>query len=245
MSVAIIPARSGSKSITDKNLISLAGHPLIAYSIAAAKLCSKVERVIVSTDSEIYAAVSSLYGAETPFLRPKEISGDHSSDLDFMRHAISWLDINESKNYELWTHLRPTTPLRTPEMIASAIEIMERSKKFTALRSVHEAPESPFKWFKKNSDGTLANLMGDSKNLDSSNEPRQSYTTAYIPNGYVDVIRSSYVSGGFGLHGNEVYAYETNEVTEIDSRAEFQYLEYQIKEHGSTLLNYLNKLKGI
>jgi CMP-N-acetylneuraminic acid synthetase len=74
--IAIIPARSGSKSITDKNIKLLSGHPLIAYSIAVAKLSKKIEKVIVSTDSKEYADIAKQYGAEVPFIRPDEISID-------------------------------------------------------------------------------------------------------------------------------------------------------------------------
>ena len=84
--IAIIPARSGSKGIKNKNLKKLGNHPLLAYSIAAAKLAVKIDRVIVSTDSEIYADVAISYGAEVPFLRPKDLSKDKSTDFEFMFH---------------------------------------------------------------------------------------------------------------------------------------------------------------
>ena len=88
--IAIIPARSGSKGVPGKNIALLGGYPLIAYSIAAAKL-SGIDRVLVSTDSEEYALITRRYGAETPFVRPDEISSDQSTDFEFMRHAIDWM----------------------------------------------------------------------------------------------------------------------------------------------------------
>ena len=78
--IAIIPARSGSKSIINKNIVNLHGHPLLAYSIAAAKLSKSVSRVIVSTDSVDYRNIALCYGAEVPFLRPFEFSSDNSTD---------------------------------------------------------------------------------------------------------------------------------------------------------------------
>ena len=89
--IAIIPARSGSKSITDKNIKLLSGHPLIAYSIIAAKLSKKIERVIVSTDSEEYGDIAKKYGAEVPFIRPDKYSKDNSTDRDFFIHALRLL----------------------------------------------------------------------------------------------------------------------------------------------------------
>ena len=119
--IAIIPARSGSKSITDKNIKLLSGHPLIAYSIAAAKLSKKIERVIVSTDSKEYADIAKQYGAETPFIRPDEYSTDVSKDKDFLVHAMNWFKESESCSPEYWVHLRPTTPLRTVKVVDNAI----------------------------------------------------------------------------------------------------------------------------
>ena len=105
---AIIPARSGSKGVKNKNIRLLNGYPMIAYTIAAAKLSENIDRVIVSTDSEQYAEIAQKYGAEVPFLRPAEISGDTSADIEFMQHAINWFYENEGKVPEYWLHLRVT-----------------------------------------------------------------------------------------------------------------------------------------
>ena len=105
---AIIPARSGSKGVKDKNIRCLDGYPLLAFSIAAARKCPEVSRVIVSTDSEHYASIARYYGAEAPFLRPEAISGDKSTDIEFMEHAIGWLSENEGTLPEYFLHLRPT-----------------------------------------------------------------------------------------------------------------------------------------
>ena len=115
--LAIIPARSGSKGVPGKNIAILGGHPLIAFSIVAAKLAG-IERVLVSTDSEEYARMAKQYGAETPFLRPAEISSDQSTDFEFMRHAMDWMVDKENLAPEYWLHLRPTTPFRDPQKFA-------------------------------------------------------------------------------------------------------------------------------
>jgi len=115
--IAIIPARAGSKSLVDKNIKYLSGHPLIAYSIAAAKLSKKIDRVIVSTDSQKYTEIAKQYGAEVPFIRPDKISIDTAIDRDFLIHAMNWFKENESSVPEYWVHLRPTTPLRSIELL--------------------------------------------------------------------------------------------------------------------------------
>ena len=93
--IAIIPARAGSKSLVDKNIKYLSGHPLIAYSIAAAKLSKKIKKVIVSTNSKEYADIAKQYGAEVPFIRPDKISIDTAIDRDFLIHAMNWFKENE------------------------------------------------------------------------------------------------------------------------------------------------------
>ena len=150
--VAIIPARSGSKGLIDKNIASVGGHPLLAFSIIAARLAG-IETVILSTDSEEYAAIGRQFGAETPFLRPAEFSTDTSSDLDFMKHAMVALQDSNDITAEFWVHLRPTTPLRDPTVIERAIVEIAKRSNGTSLRSAHVAIESPFKWFLRDSDG--------------------------------------------------------------------------------------------
>src|SRR5574337_1569785 len=108
--IAIIPARSGSESIKDKNLALLGGYPLLAYSIVAVKLSSRIDRVLLSTDSEQYAEIGRRYGAEVPFLRPSVLSTDKSTDREFMVHAMEWVRDHEGHVPEFWMHLRPTTP---------------------------------------------------------------------------------------------------------------------------------------
>ena len=94
--VAIIPARGGSKSIPRKNIRSLGGLPLIAYSIAAGLQSKRVHRVIVSTDSPEIAEIAIEWGAEVPFLRPAELSEDTTTDLPVFEHALRWLEENEN-----------------------------------------------------------------------------------------------------------------------------------------------------
>ncbi|MBT6052972.1 MAG: acylneuraminate cytidylyltransferase family protein, partial [Candidatus Scalindua sp.] len=123
--IAIIPARSGSKGVPRKNIYFLGGHPLIAYTIAAAVLSSYIERVIVSTDSEEIAGIARDYGAEVPFLRPLEFARDHSSDREYLLHTMQWFQDSEGHVPEYWVHLRPTTPLREVGIVDQAIlEIM-------------------------------------------------------------------------------------------------------------------------
>ena len=96
--IGIIPARSGSKTVKDKNIKMLNGHPLIAYSIVAALVSEKIDRVIVTTNSTQYRDIALKYGAEVPFIRPDEFSLDTSTDRDFLIHSMKWFEINEARN---------------------------------------------------------------------------------------------------------------------------------------------------
>ena len=236
--IAIIPARSGSKSVLDKNIKDLNGFPVLAYSIAAAKLSKKINRVIVSTDSNYYASIAERYGAEVPFLRPPKYSGDKSLDRDFFIHAINWFKDHESKFPKNWVHLRPTTPLRNPSVVDDAIDYFQINPKATSLRSGHIAPESPLKWFFK--EDKYFKCLGD---FELSNQPKEIFRETYIPNGYVDIINSSEVINSKNIHGEYILGFKSPTVTEIDSIEEFEYISYQIKKKGSLLLNYLNSIE--
>jgi len=238
--LAIIPARSGSKGVPGKNIALLGGHPLIAFSIAAAKLAG-IERVLVSTDSEEYASVAMRYKAEIPFLRPTEISSDQSTDFEFMRHAMAWMVEKENSAPEYWLHLRPTTPLRDPQILNDALELIQQHPEASSLRSGHEAPESPFKWFLKDDEGFFKGLRED-LTPEKVNLPRQTFPKMYNPDGYVDIVRSSHVLHHTTLHGDKMLVFESPQCTEIDSMDDFEYLDYQIQKHDSHLLNYLKQI---
>lgn len=238
--VAIIPARSGSKGVPGKNVRLLGGYPLIAYSIAAAKLAQRIGRVIVSTDSEEMAAVASEYGAEAPFLRPAELAQDHSTDLDFMLHAIRWFHENEGLLPDYLIHLRPTTPLRDPQIVDTAIEEIIHHSEATSLRSAHPASESPFKWFRKDAHGYFAGLFKEYNN-DFLNNPRQDFPDAYIPDGYVDVVKPVFILNANQLYGERMLGFTSPWCTEVDTLNDFDWLEYDLIKNGNLLWDYLKK----
>jgi len=238
--VAIIPARSGSKSLEDKNIKELSGHPLLAYSIAAAKLSKKIDRVIVSTNSQRYKEVAEEYGAEVPFIRPEEISTDSATDKGFLTHAMSWIQGEEGDLPEYWVHLRPTTPLRRVEIIDEAINKIIKDKNATSLRSGHKAPESPLKWFISER-GYFKGFMGKGEKY---NLPKEMFDQVYIPDGFVDIVRSSFVMNTNEIHGHKMIGFESPVCSEVDSIQEFDYIQYQLNQNGSRLLDYLNQIKG-
>lgn len=234
--IAIIPSRSGSKGVPGKNIKNILGRPLMAYSIKAALHSKLIDRVIVSTDSPEYAEIAINYGAEVPFLRPKEISQDNSTDLDFFKHAIEWMRANEGYIPEYFVHLRPTTPMRDPIIIDNAIDQLMNSN-FTSLRSVHKMSESAYKAFEIKGD-ILSRIFDQGTDLDESNFSRQSYPTTYDANGYVDVVRSQLIIEENLLHGNRVLPFLTEATNEIDEKGDIDKVQYLLERN---ILN-INKL---
>jgi len=239
--ISIIPARAGSKGIPGKNVKLLGGYPLIAYSIVASKLSSIIERTIVSTDSQEIADIGVSYNAEVPFLRPVEISQDHSTDLEFIQHAISWLEEDEEQISDLLVLLRPTTPLRCPEEMESAIIYLERYPNATSLRSAHILPESPHKMFQISEEGYFRGFFPEDPRPEYHNLSRQSFPTAYHPNGYVDFIKVETIRKTDLLWGSYILAFITSFAPEADCPENFEYLEFRLDKYGSPIYDYLRK----
>ena len=229
--VAIIPARSQSKGIKNKNIIELSGKELIGYTISCALKSKYIDRVIVSTDSKKYADIAKKYGAEVPFIRPKRISTDKSSDISFFKHAINYFNLREGSVPKLFIHLRPTTPFRDPKVIDKAIKTFMKSN-YTALRSCHKMSESSYKTFEiKNR--KLVTLCKNDSNIEKSNRNRQSFPVTYNANGYVDIIRTEMIIKNNIIHGDRVLGYVTDPVLEVDEKDDFSRLEYEIDKNPS------------
>lgn len=227
--VSIIPARSGSKGVPGKNIRNLGGIPLISWSITCSRKTSLIDKSIVSTNSKEYAEISKNWGANVPFLRPDSISQDHSTDLDFVLHALNFLRENEGLP-DLLVHLRPTTPFRNPLLVDNAIKLaLSDYENFTSFRSVHEMSESAYKSFEINNSGVLVTVFTQQSALDQSNMNRQTYPSTYIANGYVDILKPDFILKTGELHGNKVRPFIVKNTLEVDIEEDFQALEWQLK----------------
>lgn len=224
---AIIPARAGSKGISNKNIIKLGDHPLIAWSITAAKGCKKIDRVIVNTDSEKIGKIAVKYGAEVPFYRPQELAGDTNTDLEWVLHALDIFKLKEGVP-DLIVHLRPTTPFRAPVLIDAAINIYSSTEGATSLRSVHELDESPYKMFRQEG-GLLYPYIGTDFGI--INLPRQYFAPCWVPNGYVDVLNVNFIQSNKELHGQKIVAYSTPYAVEIDTLANLHDAKLKVNTH--------------
>lgn len=191
--VCLIPARGGSKGLPRKNILDLAGKPLIAHSIDAALATPSIKRVFVSTDDEEIAEVAKDYGAEVPFLRPGSLARDNTTDYPVFEHFVGFMD-EEGITGDAIVHLRPTCPIRKPEVLESAIQVFSDSieANYTSLRSVSVPKETPYKMWKMNGD-KLEPLLDVPGVPEPFNEPRQSLPNIFWQNGYVDVYRSDVI----------------------------------------------------
>jgi N-acylneuraminate cytidylyltransferase len=237
--VALIPARSGSKGVPNKNIKPLFGIPLMVFSIAVAIKSKLIDRVIVSTDSEEYADIARKHGAEVPFLRPATISGDNATDLEFFQHTINWLERNESSVPDYFVHLRPTTPIRDARVVDEALRSFVGSE-YTALRSCHKMSESSYKTFEIENN-KLKRLCDGNFNIESANINRQELPETFNANGYIDIVRSDMIINHGLVHGGRVQAFVTEVAHEIDEIDDLKFLEYVIQEKPECIASLFNK----
>jgi CMP-N-acetylneuraminic acid synthetase len=223
---AFIPARSGSKSIKNKNITSLGKKPLIAYSLVAAKNSKNIAKIVFSSDSIKYFNIAKKYANFFFHKRNQKISSDYSTDYDVFRDFV--------KNYrgvlpKFFIHLRPTTPLRSSKLIDKIIsDFKKKEKNFSSLRSVSAMSNSPFKTvvIRKNK---IFSPFYKSFNMDKINFPRQRRSKVYLPDGYIDIIKSESILKGF-LHGNRVMPYISKDfIVDIDNSFDLKIASCLIK----------------
>lgn len=214
--LCIIPARSGSKGLPHKNIKDYRGKPLLAWSIEQAQLCRYDMKIVVSTDSKEYADIAMKYGAEAPFLRPYEISGDLSTDYECMKHSVEWLKENQQYYPDIVLQLRPTSPLRKVEDINKAIGLfLENRGNYDSLRSVVEFEKSPYKMYTL-TENTLVPLFKKVDNIDEPyNQCRQILPKCYLHNGYIDIFNTSILENAT-ISGERIYPYVMNKEDTLD-----------------------------
>ena len=222
---AIIPARSGSKGVKNKNIKNLCGKPLLNYSIEIALKSKYISRVILDTDSIEYQAIGEKAGADIPYLRPKEISQDNSTDHDLFRHVYKFFG---GESPDLWVHLRPTTPIRDLNVINKAIQEFMFDDNASSLRSGHNCSESPFKWFLKDNLG-FAKPICNHLDLNDLNKPRQLLPEVFVPNGYIDLIRNIQIPLS-SLHGEKIKLFHSPYAHEVDTINDFKFIEFQMQQ---------------
>lgn len=226
--LAIIPARSGSKSIKDKNIRLIDGKPMLAYSIGHAQVSKYITRTIVSTDSERYAEIAREYGAEVPFMRPAEYATDTALDYDVFYHALKYLEEHEGYVPELVVQLRPTYPARNVEDIDRMIEQMLADETIDSMRCIAPATEIAYKmWHRVPNSTEITPIMKDIP--ECYNMPRQQLPQVYYQNACIDVIRTNVITIQHSMSGKKIAGYEMKENFDIDTEEEFKRAEEYLK----------------
>jgi len=227
--VALVPARSGSKSIKNKNLKKINNKPLIYYAINTAKRCKMIDDVYVTTDSKKIKNIALQYGAKVPFLRPKKISGDLSKDIDYIKHFFNFMKF---KNKTVLVILQPTTPERNVKIIDNAI-IKFIKNGGDSLRSVSLARETPYKmWIRK---GKFMQPFLGLKSINLSNRPRQSLKKVYWQNGYIYITSNLTVKKFNNELGKKVIFFENDFlVNEIDYNFQYKNIKKKLNKKIKT-----------
>jgi CMP-N,N'-diacetyllegionaminic acid synthase len=242
--LALIPARGGSKSVPRKNIIPLLGKPMIAWAIEHALASRHITRTIVTTDDEEIAAIARSYGAEVPFLRPSELSGDLSPDVEFYRHALEWLKANENYVPDMVVSLRPTPPSRVPATIDLAIETFAAHPEADSLRSVHLASETPFKMWLMDGNGFMKPVATLPGIREPYNQPRQTLPLVYWQDGYIDITRPRVVLEKNSTTGDIILPFIIQEpAVDIDYPEALASAEAQLRERA-TIQNPGGKAPG-
>lgn len=228
---ALIPARSGSKRIKNKNLLEISGHPLIAYTISSAKQSGIFTQIVVSTNSPEIKQVAESYGAFVPQLRPEEFSHDLSPDLEWVDLAINnWLSAADADIYSI---LRPTNPLRMPDTIKYAFDLISKNQTADSLRAVRPIKEHPSKvWRIK--DSILepldyeVNLLTGTHNHSS---PLQALEKLYIQDASLEFQKVASLRKFKSISGKQVIPFTMPgyEGFDINYVEDFEYLNYLVQ----------------
>lgn len=243
--LAIIPARGGSKGIPRKNIRDFAGHPLIAYSIAAGLHAQAVTRVIVSSDDEEIAAVARRYGAETPFLRPEEFAQDQTLDLPVFQHALTWLAEHEGYQPDVVVQLRPTSPVRPVGLVDEAVNLLLASPQADSVRGVVPAGQNPHKMWRIE-DGVMQPLLAVEGIAEPYNAPRQALPPVYWQTGHIDAIRprvfaENSMSGGMILP----VLVDPRYTVDIDTPKDWARSEWLVWHSGLEMVYPGNRRRGL
>lgn len=210
--LTIIPARAGSKRLPNKNIKDLDGKPLISYTINAAVKSKYITETVVSTDSEKIKNVALEYGANVPFIRPKELADDHSKSINVVTHAIDFYKKELNKEFDYVILLQPTSPLRDSNDIDNAIKYLNE-KDADAVISVCEMEHNPIWSNKLNKEKSMKNFL-DEKYINKRTQELDKY---YRINGAIYICKIDILikENRFFIDDN-IYAHEMTQENSVD-----------------------------
>ena len=225
--LGLINARGGSRGIPRKNVKQLAGKPLIAWTIEAARESRRLARLVVSTDDQEIAEIARRWGANVPFMRPPELASDTALQIDAIRHALQTLS-DAGEAYDAVTVLQPTCPLRRTADIDGALDLFRCVEADTVISVMAVQGQHPLTMYTRSDDGTLSALF----EADQAGVLRQEFPAVWWRNGAIYVIRTSLVLEGCSLYGPRLFGYRmpAERSVNIDEPADWVIAEAMIEQ---------------
>jgi N-acylneuraminate cytidylyltransferase len=206
--IALIPARASSKRVENKNIYRLNGHPLIAYTISAAIESKVFEKIFVSTESAEYAEISMHYGASVEFLRPKEFATDVSPDIDWVEFSLHELG-KRGQNFDLFSILRPTSPLRTSSTIQRAFAEFLSDETADSLRAVELCTQHPGKMWRIVGHRLVPVMARLDSGVDWFSSPTQTLPEVWVQNASLEFAHASCVLSDRSITGKVIRPFKT------------------------------------
>ena len=227
---AIIPARSGSKKVKNKNIIKILNHPVFAYSIGIAKKTKQIDKVIFSSDSRYYLKIAKKYNPDILHKRSKKNSTDTATDLDFLKEISKFLKVKLNYMPDLFILLRGNCPTRNIDQLNLAINKFKKNISiYSSLRSVSKMSETSYKTFYiyKNK---LRGAFNNKLDIEKLNLPKEKFPETFSGNGYIDIIKNISLNKNF-IHGKKVMPFINKDIcVDIDYPNDVIYAKYLLKK---------------
>lgn len=232
--VALIPARSGSVRIKNKNILKIRNHPLLAYSIRSAINSKLFSSVVVSTDSKKYKKIAQHYGAEVPFLRPKKISLSNSSDYEWVKFTLE----NLKDKFEAFFILRPTNPFRNSKTILRAWKLFQKHNCKFSVRGVCLTRNHPAKMWYKSGSFIKPVMKGKYKNQPFYNSQFTVLPKIFLQNASIEISQCSVIRKNKTITTKKIIPF----IMKDEEGHDINYLE-DVKNLSKKKLKYLEKIK--
>jgi N-acylneuraminate cytidylyltransferase len=234
--VGLIPARAGSKRVAHKNIRVLHGHPLIAYTICAARKSNVFGAIIVSTDSALYADVARHYGAEVPFLRDTAAAADTSPDIEWTAALIEHLDA-AGRMFDCFSILRPTSPFRKAETIRRAWDQFTAAPRADSLRAIEKVAQHPGKMWVVREDRMLPLLTLSPEGTPWHSQQYASLPVVYVQNASLEIAWSRVVREGHSIAGSVLLPFftEKDEGLDINNPEDLWYVQHLLERGEASL----------
>jgi|SRR5690349_20427150 CMP-N-acetylneuraminic acid synthetase len=225
--LAIVTARGGSKSIPRKNIVSLLGRPLIAYTADAARASRRIDRLVLSTDDPEIAEVGRQCGLETPFLRPPELARDDTPHIPVLQDMVRKLEASDGR-YDAILTLQPTNPLRLPEDIDGAIDLLSQSGADSVISFVPVGEKHPARMKEVDANGWVADPPFAER---FEGQPRQQLSPLYLRDGSIYLTKRSVLMDENSLKGKRCRAWIMPEerACNIDTSFDLQLAEHLLR----------------